>query len=95
MHDACEVFVRTTLDVDDEILMAAKEMARQQHSTAGKVLSELARQSLTRAVSFKTVNGIPQLPVRPGGGPVTPELVRRIQDELDMEELQRAQDPRR
>lgn len=39
--------MRTTLDIDDEILQAAKEIARQQNLTAGKVLSNLARQALT------------------------------------------------
>lgn len=39
--------MRTTLDIDEEVLRAAKEIARQRHSTAGKVISELARRALT------------------------------------------------
>lgn len=39
--------MRTTLDIDDEVLRAAKEIARQSRSTAGKVISELARRALT------------------------------------------------
>lgn len=35
--------MRTTLDIDDEVLRAAKEIARRRHSTAGAVISELAR----------------------------------------------------
>lgn len=39
--------MRTTLDIDEEVLRAAKEIARRQHSTAGAVISELARRALT------------------------------------------------
>ena len=33
--------MRTTLDIDDDILQAAKELARAEKKTAGQVLSEL------------------------------------------------------
>jgi hypothetical protein len=36
--------MRTTLDIDEEVLRAAKEIARRR-STAGAVISELARQA--------------------------------------------------
>jgi hypothetical protein len=36
-------------DVDDDILQAAKELASAQGTTAGKVLSELARRALAPA----------------------------------------------
>ena len=41
--------MRTTLDIDDDILEAAKELARAEKKTAGRVLSELARKALTQA----------------------------------------------
>ena len=40
--------MRTTLDIDDDVLQAAKELARREKRTAGQVLSELARQALTQ-----------------------------------------------
>lgn len=40
--------MRTTLDIDEEVLVASKEIARRQGKTAGKVLSDLARQALTQ-----------------------------------------------
>lgn len=40
--------MRTTLDIDDDVLAAAKERARRERRTTGKVISELARASLTR-----------------------------------------------
>lgn len=39
--------MRTTLDIDDDLLIAAKELARRERSTAGQVVSRLLRQSLT------------------------------------------------
>ena len=40
-------FMRTTLDIDDDVLQVAKERARREHKTAGHVVSELLRQALT------------------------------------------------
>jgi len=39
--------MRTTLDIDDDVLMAAKERARHEKKTAGKVISDLARRALS------------------------------------------------
>jgi hypothetical protein len=39
--------MRTTLDIDDDVLEAAKERARREHKTAGQVVSALLRQALT------------------------------------------------
>jgi len=39
--------VRTTLSLDDDVLLAVKERARREKRTAGEVLSDLARQALT------------------------------------------------
>jgi predicted transcriptional regulator len=40
--------MRTTLDIDDDVLTAAKELAEARKTTAGRVISDLARQTLTR-----------------------------------------------
>lgn len=40
--------MRTTLSVDDDVLLAVKERARREHRSAGAVLSDLAREALTR-----------------------------------------------
>jgi hypothetical protein len=77
-----EVTMRTTLDIDDEILLTVKEIAHQRKTTAGNVVSTLLRESL-RPKSFKPEyrNGIPLLPRRPKGPVVTAELVNRLRDE--------------
>ena len=74
--------MRTTLDIDQDVLLAAKEMAKQQGISMGKVLSKLARQALTRPVAASgTRNGVPLFPRQPHAGVVTLELVNRLRDE--------------
>lgn len=75
--------VRTTLDIDIDILRAVKELAEQRGATAGRVLSELARQALQPAAGESVVrNGVPVFPPRPGERIVTPEDVERLLDEV-------------
>ena len=59
--------MRTTLDIDADILQTAKELAVLYGSSAGKVLSELARNGLTPARAAGVRNGVPLLPPRPAG----------------------------
>jgi len=59
--------VRTTLDIDDDVLQAAKELAAGRRMTAGQVLSELARRGLGTGRSARIRNGVPVLPRRPPG----------------------------
>ena len=47
--------MRTTLDIDDDVLEAAKERARREHKTAGQVVSALLRQALTAPAAPSTV----------------------------------------
>jgi hypothetical protein len=39
--------VRTTIDLDDDLLLAAKEVARRQNLSLGQVISRLARRAMT------------------------------------------------
>lgn len=74
--------MRTTLAIDDDVLIAAKGLAQRQDKTLGEVISELARQSLRPASGKHTVrNGIPLLPRRANATPVTMELVNELRDE--------------
>ena len=74
--------MRTTVDIEEDILLAAKEIARQQKITLGQVLSDLARKSLTRKSPVSKKHGLPLFPVRPDAGIVTLELVNHLRDEL-------------
>lgn len=76
--------MRTTLDIADDVLQAAKERARREHKTAGQVLSELARQSLTASSALtgirepEAVYGFKPFP--PRGGLVTDELINTLRE---------------
>jgi len=39
-------YMRTTIDIEDDVLLAAKEMARRQNRFAGQVVSQLLREAL-------------------------------------------------
>jgi len=71
--------MRTTLNIDADVLRAVKELARLRAQTAGHVLSELARESLQRDRPAAGVrNGIPLLDEGAESGIVTPDAVRDL-----------------
>lgn len=75
--------MRTTLDIEEDVLQAAKELAAREGSTAGRVLSQLARRGLTapegRGKAASSVrNGVPIFP--PSGQVVTLKKVREIME---------------
>jgi len=75
--------MRTTLNIDDDVLRAVKEIARLRGNTTGAILSERARETLERERSGpapEVRNGVPLLPPRPGAGIVTPEAVRSLDE---------------
>ena len=75
--------MRTTLDIDDDVLQAAKDVARREKKTAGKVLSELARKALGAAPvvgkATKPLHGF--RPFAKRGGIVTNELIDKLRDD--------------
>ena len=74
--------MRTTLDLDEDVLQAAKELADTYGITAGKMLSNLARKALTPTGPVPKVrNGVPLLPRRPGQEIMTMKLVNELRDE--------------
>ena len=75
--------MRTTLTIDDDVLAAVKERAAREKTTIGKVLSDLAREALTRPAPGPLIkrNGFLVLPSR--GGVVTSASVRRLEEETD------------
>jgi len=72
--------VRTTLDLDDDVVTAARELAAGQRRSLGSVISELARRGLTPA-RVEADGGLPVIRVPAGTAPITPEMVRRALDE--------------
>lgn len=73
--------MRTTLNIDDDVLLAVKVLSRQRRTPAGQVLSELARRALAPKQSTAARNGVPLFPVKRGAQVVTMALVNRLRDE--------------
>lgn len=73
--------MRTTLSLDDDVLLAAKAIAGQQGRSLGEVVSDLARRSLQRPAVQSERNGIPLLASRPDTPPVTMDFVNALRDE--------------
>jgi predicted transcriptional regulator len=77
--------MRTTLDLDQEVLDAIKEIARRTGESAGSVLSELARRALTQTVARQGVRepescyGFRPIPAR--GKIVTNAHIDRLRDD--------------
>ncbi|MGZ5786494.1 MAG: hypothetical protein ACXWJM_11285 [Ramlibacter sp.] len=86
--------MRTTLDIEDDVLFAAKEIARREKKSLGQVISDLARRAFAqgsgqppspkqpsghRASERLAAYGIRPLPAR--GVLVTNELIDRLRDE--------------
>lgn len=69
--------MRTTLDLDEDVLEAVKEIAQVKGQTAGKVTSDLVRRALQPKRTVRVRNGVPLLPSR-SGRLITNALVQRI-----------------
>jgi hypothetical protein len=81
--------MRTTLDIDEDVLLATKELAKRQNLSAGRVVSQLLRRVLTgqaghakaskgRAPGSRSVAGF--RPFTEGKAVVTNDLVNRLRD---------------
>ena len=76
--------MRTTLDIEDDVLQAAKELAQREGSTAGQVISTLARRGLAAPAANRkgqggVRSGVPVLASR--GEVITLDHTQRLQDQ--------------
>ncbi len=73
--------MRTTLDIDDDLLRAAKSLARAQGKSLGRVLSGLARRGLEPRKGAAARRGFPVFTVSREAPPLTLEIVRKAEEE--------------
>ena len=73
--------MRTTLELDDDLVTTVKRLASQQGLTIGQLISELARQSLAARAPLKERNGV--LLFVPKAGAAKPDLriVNKLRDD--------------
>jgi hypothetical protein len=73
--------LRTTLDLDLDILQAAKEIGAARGLSAGPVVSELVRKAIAAPKTSRVRNGVPLLSRKAGSAPLTMTAVNRLRDE--------------
>ena len=74
------LYMRTTLDLDDDILHIAKQLAQQRRKTAGQMISELVRQALEPKAAPRIRNGVPLFTPKSGARKPHLALVNRLRD---------------
>mgnify|MGYP000025195725 CR=1 FL=1 len=82
--------MRTTIDLDNDALIAAKEIARAENTSLGKVISRLVRQALTGTTgttSAPAIHALPAtatatgfVPFEARGVVVSNDLINRLRD---------------
>ena len=74
--------MRTTVNLDDDVLGVARELAALSGRTLGEVLSDLVRQGLARQTEGGAMrNGVPLLEPTPDARMVSSEDVARLVDD--------------
>lgn len=73
--------MRTTLSIDDDVLIAVRYLAEQKKVALGKILSDLARKGLQNQMKIKHLDDFPVFNVPKNAAPITPEHVKMLDDE--------------
>lgn len=77
--------VRTTLNIDDDLMAAARTLARHSDRTLSEVVSDLLRRGLApRQEKERTApSGFPTFDVPSEASPITLEMVQRALEDLE------------
>ncbi len=73
--------MRTTLDLDEDVLLVAKQLAAQRGKTAGQIVSELVRKALEPKKPPKTRNGVSLFSPKSGARKPSLQMINRLRDE--------------
>ena len=73
--------MRTTLDLDKDLVAEAKRLARERGISLGQCISDLARKSLAAEAPLNSRNGLMLLPCVPGTPRRDMDLVNALRDE--------------
>ena len=73
--------MRTTLLLDDHLILVAKSMAQAKNKTLGEIISELALKGLKLMARVDHKKGFPVFSVGSDAQPITLEHVKKWEDE--------------
>jgi hypothetical protein len=71
--------MRTTIDLEDDLVLAAKELAKQRKCTIGRVVSDMCRRGLEFGAP-RVRNGVPLFTPKAGVARPSMALVSRLRD---------------
>ncbi len=74
------VEMRTTINIDDDVLDTVKALASRDRKPVGEVVSAMLRRAVEPPATAPRLyrNGIPLFPVGPDAGVVTPEAIKEL-----------------
>jgi hypothetical protein len=75
--------MRTTLNLDDDVLQMVRSYAESRALTLGKAISELVRKGLREPMRTHTVNGIDVVDLPPDSPQITTRRVKDLESELE------------
>jgi len=75
--------MRTTLNLDDDVLKLLREYSQTRSLALGKAASELVRRGAASPTPTRLVNGFVVFDVRPGGPKISSERVKELESELE------------
>jgi hypothetical protein len=75
------VAVRTTLEIVDDLVQVARQLAQQRKTTMGQVISQLVRKAMDPTSAPRVRNGVLLFDLKPGARKPSMALVNRLRDE--------------
>lgn len=74
--------MRTTVNLDEDVLRAVRSRARERGESLGSVISAMIREALRPPAEVTYSSDFPVFVVRENAPPITPEMVERALEEL-------------
>ena len=75
------ITMRTTLEIDDDLVQVARQLAQQRQTTMGQVISQLVRKAMDPTSAPHVRNGVLLFDLKPGARKPSMALVNRLRDE--------------
>lgn len=81
MRRCDDAFMRTTVNLEEDVLRAVRSLARERGESLGSVISELLRRALRPPAEVTYASDFPVFRVREDAPPITSEMVEEAMEE--------------
>ncbi|MDM7995487.1 MAG: antitoxin [Acidobacteriota bacterium] len=75
--------MRTTIQIDDDLFLAAKSIAAAENKTVGQVISGMLRKAFIEKTYRQDADDVPSFRVSESAAPLTPEMVRKADEDSE------------